>query len=169
MFKLFKHLTTREYIYMIISVVFIVLQVWLNFKIPEYTATIINIATSGSAELKEIVEPALIMLLATLGTATTAVITGFLIAKIAAAYSTSTRERVYSQILTYSPNELNGFSTPSLITRTTNDISQTQFFVSFGFQLVIQAPIMAIWGILKISKSGSQWPIATLIAVIILV
>ncbi|HHX78164.1 MAG TPA: ABC transporter ATP-binding protein [Acholeplasmataceae bacterium] len=169
MIKLFKNLTFKDYIYMAISVVFIVVQVWLNFKIPEYTGKIINIGSNPASELKDMVEPALVMLASTLGSVLAAVITGYLVAKVAASYSSLTRRLVYGKILTFSPNELNNFSTPSLITRTTNDITQTQFFVSFGFQLIVQAPIMAVWGIIKLSKSGTTWSVATIIAVLILV
>lgn len=171
MLKLFKYLKKKDYIYIVISIVFILIQVWLNLMIPEYTGVIIKIATdsTNSHVLADIIQPGGIMLLATLGSAASAVITGYLIANVAASYSRETRSVVYNKILSFSDREMHKFSTPSLITRTTNDITQTQMLISMGVQVMIQAPLMAVFAISKILNKGWEWSLVTLIAVFILV
>ena len=109
------------------------------------------------------------MLLCALGSMASAVIVGFFAARIGAGLSKTLRERVFCKVLGFSMEEINNFSTPSLITRSTNDITQVQMIITMGLQAMIKAPIMAVWAILKISDKSWQWTLATGVAVAVMI
>lgn len=168
--RVLKTLKLKEWIYVVIGVGFIVLQVWLDLKMPDYMSTITELATSGAASgMSEIWKNGGLMLACALGSAVSSVAVGFLAARIAAAVSYRLRSMVFDKVESFSMEEINKFSTASLITRTTNDITQVQMVIAMGLQVMIKAPILAVWAIVKISTQNWQWSVATAAAVIVLV
>ena len=169
MVKIFKYLKRNEWLLVLVSIVFIVTQVWLDLKLPDYMAEITTlIQTEGTGTL-ELVVPGLYMLLCAIGSMMAAIIVGFFAAKIAAGLSMRLRAMVFNKTLSFSMEEINQFSTASLITRSTNDITQIQLIVAMGLQLIIKAPILAVWAVIKISGKSWQWTAATGGAVAVLI
>ena len=166
MIKIFKYLKREEWICMAVSVIFIVMQVWLDLKLPDYMSEItVLVQTKGSA-MSEIWQAGGYMLLCALGSLASSCVVGFFVARIAAAISKRLRSLVYDKVQSFSMEEINHFSTASLITRSTNDVVQVQMFISMGMQVMIKAPIMGVWAILKISGKEWQWSLATGIAIL---
>lgn len=164
MLKQLKYLRKRDWVLFAISVVFIVLQVWLELRMPEYMGEISsNIAVDGDINL--ILENGAYMLACAVASAISAIIVGFFVAKIATGLAKRLRSLVFNKVINFSDAEIKHFSTASLITRTTNDITQVQMIVAMGLQLLIRAPIMAIWALCKIINLNWQWLTATAIAV----
>ena len=161
MLKIFKYLKRNEWLLVLVSIVFIVTQVWLDLKLPDYMAEITTLIQTEGTGTSELVVPGLYMLLCAIGSMAAAVIVGFFAAKIAAGLSMRLRGMVFDKTLSFSMEEINGFSTASLITRSTNDITQIQLIVAMGLQLIIKAPILAVWAVIKISGKSWQWTAAT--------
>jgi ATP-binding cassette subfamily B protein len=168
MFKLVKYLRLREWIFFLISIVFIIAQVWLNLKIPDYTKEITILVQTPGSEMKEVWRVGGLMLLCALGSAGAAVIVGYLSSMIAANLDRQIRYHVFDKVVNFSNEEINQFSTASLLTRSTNDVTQVRSFIGMGLQLIIYAPIMAGWAIAKIANKNWQWSAATAIAVVLL-
>lgn len=168
MLRIFKYLKKDEWTLMLSSVIFIVLQVWLDLKLPDYMAKITMLIQMEGTTVTDLIEPGAYMLLCAVGSMIAAVIVGFFSSKIAAGLSKRLRGNVFNKTLSFSMAEMNRFSTPSLITRSTNDITQVQFFVAMGLQVIIKAPILATWAIIKISNKSWQWTTATGVAVLLL-
>lgn len=168
MIKIFKYLKKNEWIFMLVSVIFIVFQVWLDLKLPDYMAKITTLLQMEGTTVSDLIEPGSYMLLCAVGSLIAAVIVGFFAAKIAAGLSKRLRGHVFDKTLSFSMEEMNRFSTASLITRSTNDITQIQLFVAMGLQVIIKAPILATWAIVKISNKSWQWTTATGVAVLVL-
>ena len=168
MIKIFKYLKKNEWIFVLFSLTFIVFQVWLDLKLPDYMAKITMLIQMDETTVADLFEPGAYMLLCAVGSLIAAVIVGFFAAKIAAGLSKRLRGHVFDKTLSFSMEEINRFSTASLITRSTNDITQIQFFVAMGLQVIIKAPILAIWAIIKISNKSWQWTTATGVAVLVL-
>lgn len=167
MFKVLKRMSKKEVGYILVSLIFIVSQVYLDLKLPDYMSKItMLIQTKGT--MQDILEQGSYMLLCALGSLLAAVIVGFFAARVAAGLSRKLRRDVYYQVSEYSMAEINKFSTPSLITRSTNDITQVQMIVAMGLQLVIKAPITAVWAITKIADKSWEWTTATALAVVFL-
>lgn len=170
MIKLFKHLRTKDWIVIGISIVFIVLQVWLDLKLPDYMSEITTLLQTEGSQMSDILYAGGKMLLCALGSLAAAIIVGYFAARIAANFSQTLRDKLYHKIQSFSMEEINGFSTASLITRSTNDITQIQMIVAMGLQLIIKAPIMAVVAIIKIANKGTwQWSLLTAGIVIALV
>lgn len=169
MIKIFKYLKGREWRQVAISLVFIVLQVWLDLKLPDYMSTITRLVQTPGSAMSEIWKQGTFMLLCALGSVLAAIIVGFFAARIAASFSQRLRSMLFSKVNSFSTHEINKFSTSSLITRSTNDITQIQLIITLGLQMMIKAPIMAVWAITKIAGKGFEWSIATGVAVLILV
>ena len=165
MLRVFKTLKWREWIFAALSVGFIVLQVWLDLTMPDYMEKITVLAVSGTGAGGEIWKNGGLMLACALGSAVSSVVVGFFVARIAAAVSFRLRSRVFERVQGYSMEEINRFSTASLITRTTNDIQQVQMVISMGLQVMIKAPILAVWAICKVVARNWQWSAATAVAV----
>ncbi len=167
MLKLFKNLGKKELLFVIISIGFICVQVFLDLKIPDYMQKITTLVeTSGTT--KEIIVQGLYMLGCALGSLLTSVIVSFLATYIASKFGEATRKIVYRKVLGFSMEEIKDFSVSSLITRTTNDVGQIQMLISFGLQALIKAPIMAVFAISKIAGKNMQFSMLTFIAVILL-
>ena len=169
MIKIFKYLKSKDWALIFISLLFIVTQVWLELKIPDYMSKITVLVQTEGSKMSEIWKEGGYMLLCALGSLVAAVIVGFFISQIAAGLSRTLRSNIFSKIESFSMNEINQFSTSSLITRSTNDITQVQMIIAMGLQILIKAPIMAIWAISKISNKSYEWTAATAGAVIILI
>lgn len=169
---IFKHLKKIDWLFMFISIGLIVLQVYLEFKIPEYTSALTRIAndpTTNSNSLPEVYKNGGLMLLCAVSSMIAGIICSLFVSTISSRFSMSVRNELYKKIFTFSNKEIHKFHTASLITRTTNDVVQLQNFMSMGLQLLVKAPVMAIWGICKISATEISWTIATLVAVVIIV
>ena len=168
MLKIFKYLEPKEWLMTLISFVFIVTQVWLDLKSPEYMQEITILVQIPGSAMRDIWLAGGKMLLCTLGSLAAAITVGFLAARIAAAFSMQLRSRLFNKVEAFSMEEINRFSTDSLITRSTNDITQVQMLVTMGLQLIIKAPITAVWAITKIAGKGFEWTLTTGVAVAIL-
>ena len=148
---------------------FIVVQVWLELKMPDYTKELTKIVQSGTNTMTEVWKNGGMMLLCAAGSMVSAIICSYFISQVASSFSMTLREELFKRITSFSNVEMNQFSTPSLITRTTNDVVQMQNFMAMGVQLLFKAPIMAIWAICKISATDVRWTLATIICVFIIV
>jgi len=165
--KIFKYLQPKEWLFALISLVFIITQVWLDLKSPDYMAEITILVQTPGSPLSGIWIAGGKMLLCTLGSLASAIIVGFLASRIAASFSMQLRSRIFNKVESFSMEEINRFSTDSLITRSTNDITQIQMLVTMGLQLIIKAPITAVWAITKIAGKGDEWTFSTGVAVLI--
>lgn len=168
MIKIFKYLKPKEWIQAVISLVFIVVQVWLDLKLPDYMAEITQLVQTPGSEMSEIWKAGGFMLLCALGSLVSAILVGFFAARIASSFSQRLRSLLFNKVESFSMEEINRFSTSSLITRSTNDITQIQMLVTMGLQIIIKAPIMAVWAVTKIAGKGFEWSLATAGAVLIL-
>lgn len=176
MFKLLKQLKKREWLFALCAVIFIVAQVWLDLKMPDYMNTItqisqggINTETGVPYEMSDIWANGGYMLLCAIGSMVCSIITSFFVVSIAADFSARLRENLYTKVQGFSMSEINKFSTASLITRSTNDVQQVQMMITMGLQMMIKAPITAVWAITKIAGKQWQWSLAVAVAVIVLV
>lgn len=169
MAKMLKYLRTKEWLMAFISLVFIVVQVWLDLKSPEYMSEITVLVQTPGGAMGDIWLAGGKMLLCTLGSLSAAIIVGFFVARIAATFSKQLRSLLFDKVDSFSMEEINRFSTDSLITRSTNDITQVQMLITMGLQMIVKAPITAIWAITKIMGKGMEWTLATGVAVAILV
>ena len=168
MIKLLKNLTKKEWFLALISLILIIVQVWLELKMPDYMSEITVLVQTEGSQMSDIIKNGAYMLGCAFGSLVSAVIVGYLVATVAASFSKSVRKKLFDKVEDLAMSEVKGFSTSSLITRTTNDITQVQMLVAMGLQLMIKAPITAIWAITKILNKSWQWSMTTGIAVLIL-
>ena len=166
--SIFRNLTKVDYLVILLCIGLIFAQVWLDLKMPEYLNVVITAATSPGHSMAEIWSNGGLMLACAISSAILAVVTGFFVAQLATRFSKSLRSQVFSKVQSFSSEEINKFSTASLITRSTNDITQIQMTFAMGMQVLIKAPIMAIWAITKIINTSWQWSLATGITVAII-
>lgn len=169
MIRLFRHMHTRERILVLVSILFIVLQVRLDLAMPDYMSEITVLVQTDGSEMSEILSAGGKMLLCAFGSLLSAVVVGFFAAWISANFSKNLRESIYDKVMSYSDAEINRFSTASLINRTTNDVTQIQMIVAMGLQVLIKAPIMAVMAIGKISTKNIQWTVLTISVVLLIV
>ena len=165
MLKQLKYLQKKEWVFILVAIAFIVLQVWLELEIPNYMQEITFILEMPSPNMSQILEKGGCMIACAISSAITAIIVGFIAAKIATRLARRLRSLVFNKVINFSDAEIKHFSTASLITRTTNDIMQVQMIIAMGLQLLIRAPIMAIWALCKIVSTNWQWTTATAISV----
>ena len=166
--EIFKHLKKPEWGGMIVCLIFIVTQVWLDLKLPDYMSEITRLVQTEGSAMGDIWVQGSYMLFCALGSLISAVIVGFFAARIAATLSKRLRESLYTKVESFSMQEINQFSTASLITRSTNDITQVQMVFAMGLQVMIKAPILAVWAILKILGKNFEWSLVTAGAVCVL-
>ncbi|MGL5346811.1 MAG: ABC transporter transmembrane domain-containing protein, partial [Peptostreptococcaceae bacterium] len=150
MLKILKYLTKKDWFFVLCSFVFIVAQVYLDLKLPDYMSEITKLVQTPNSEMSEILRAGGYMLLCALGSLVAAFIVGYFAAIIASNLSWRLRSNLYDKVECFSMAEINKFSTASLITRSTNDITQVQNIVAMGLQLIIKAPITAVWAVCKI-------------------
>ena len=168
MIKLFKNLRKQELGLMALALVFIVAQVWLDLTMPDYMADITRLVQTDGSTMSEILTAGGKMLLCALGSLISAVFTAICASKIATSFAALIRGRLFSKVQSFSMEEIGHFSTASLITRSTNDVTQIQMLIAMGLQMLVKAPIMAVWAILKISDKKWQWTFSTAVAVVVL-
>lgn len=166
MIKLLKNLRRREKLMALVCLVFVVCQVYFDLRLPDYmTELTVLIKTSGTTA--DIVNIGLKMLGCTAVSALLAVACGYFASKTASGLSFAVREKLFHHVMDIGSEEMQDFSIPSLITRTTNDITQIQMIVAMGLQMMIKAPIMAVWAIIKIL--GKSWQLSAVTAAFVVV
>lgn len=165
MIKLFRYLRKKDWLYIFISLCFIVCQVWLDLKIPDYMSEITRLIQTPDSALGDVLVVGMKMLGCALLSMAATFIVGYFVAVVAAGLSKRLREAVYDKVISFSMEEMGRFSTASLITRSTNDISQVQMVIAIGLQASVKAPIMAAWAITKIINKNLAWSAATGVAV----
>ena len=168
MFKLIKNFKKKDWLIIIVSISLIVMQVWLELKMPDYMSKVTVLVQTEGSKMSEILKNGGFMLLCAFGSLVGAVIVGYLIALLASGFSKNLRSKLFRKVEDMSMSEIKEFSTNSLITRTTNDITQVEMFIGFGLQLLIKAPITAVWAITKILNKSWEWSMVTAIAVVVL-
>ena len=168
MIKIFKNFTKKDWRLIIICLAFIILQVWLDLKLPDYMSKITMLVQTTGSTMDEIIESGVKMLGCALGSLASSVVVAIFAARVATNFAANLRERLFDKVQAFSMEEIGSFSTASLITRSTNDISQIQTLVVMGLQAIIKAPIMAVWAIFKIAGKSWQWTASTGVAVIVL-
>lgn len=169
MFKLIKRLSVREWGMVGHTVAFIFLAVYLDLEVPSYMKEVATLLQTPGVGLDQLMGPGALMLGLSLASFASLVMVGFLAARLAASYTTRLRSDIYSQVLSYSDAEIKRFSIPSLLTRTTNDISQIQLLITMGLQVIVRGPIMAIWAMTKIVGKSEAWLWAVGVAVLIII
>ena len=168
MFKLLKQMRKKDWLLVLVCIAFIVFQVWLDLKLPEYMSEITTLVQTEGSKMADILLNGGYMLLCAFGSLLAAVVTGYFVAKIAANFSRDLRKRIFDKVEDFSLQEVKKFSTSSLITRTTNDVTQIEMLIAMGLQMLIKAPITAVWAITKILNKSWQWSALTGVAVVIL-
>ncbi|WP_195244372.1 ABC transporter ATP-binding protein [Clostridium celatum] len=158
MLKIFKNFKAKEWILFSISIIFVVSQVWLDLKLPDYMSEITKLVQTPGSEMKEILSSGGWMLLCALGSLVASIIVAALAAKMASNFSARIRFRLFDKVQSFSMEEINNYSTASLITRSTNDVTQVQMFIVMGLQVLVKAPILAVWAICKIL--GRNWELS---------
>lgn len=161
MFKLFKNFSKKDIFYIILCILFIVVQVWLDLKLPDYMSEITVLVQSEDSTLNDILIQGLYMLGCAFGSLISAVIVGYFSSMIAADFSLDLRKKIFRRVEDFGTEEIKKFSTSSLITRTTNDVTQVEMLIAMGLQMLIKAPIMAVWAISKIVNKSIEWSLLT--------
>lgn len=156
MIKLFKNLNKKDWTYILICIVLIVFQVWLDLKLPDYMSQITTLIQTEGTTTKDILTQGGYMLLCALGSLVSSVFVGYLAATISSSFSMTIRDKIFSQVEKFQVAEMKKFQTSSLITRTTNDVTQIEMLIAMGLQMIIKAPIMAIWAISKILNKSME-------------
>ena len=168
MTKLLKEFNKKDYFLVLVCTLLIIFQVWLDLRLPDYMSEITKLVQTEGSKMSDILSQGGYMLLCALGSLISAFIVGYLTSYISATFSQKTRKTLFSKVQSFSMEEIKKFKTSSLITRTTNDITNIQMFISMGLQMIIKAPITAVWAILKILGKNYRWSIATGVAVVVM-
>ncbi|MFC3932558.1 ABC transporter ATP-binding protein [Streptococcus dentapri] len=168
MFKIFKRLSAKEWAMIVLSTAFICLAVWMDLKTPEYMSKITTLLQEKGTTTSDIMDPGSKMLMFSFGSFFMTVCVGFLASRTAASFTTRLRSDIFNQITDYSEAEIKKFSVPSLLTRTTNDLTQLQIMIVMGMQVVTRGPIMAVWALTKIWGKSDDWTSAVGVAVLII-
>ena len=168
MLKLLKDFTKKDYLIIFIIILLIIFQVWLDLRLPDYMSQITVLVQSEGSQMSEILEQGGYMLLCAGGSLVSAIIVGYLASLLSASFSRTLMKKLFEKVENFGMEEINKFSTSSLITRTTNDVTNIQMFISMGLQMLIKAPITAVWAVLKILNKSWQWSAVTGVAVLFL-
>ena len=168
MTKLLKEFNKKDYFLVLVCTLLIIFQVWLDLRLPDYMSEITKLVQTEGSKMSDILSQGGYMLLCALGSLISAFIVGYLTSYISATFSQKIRKTLFSKVQSFSMEEIKKFKTSSLITRTTNDITNIQMFISMGLQMIIKAPITAVWAILKILGKNYRWSIATGVAVVVM-
>ncbi|MCD8120493.1 MAG: ABC transporter ATP-binding protein/permease [Lachnospiraceae bacterium] len=162
MIKIFKNMKSRDVWLSLLCLVMVCGQVYFDLKLPDYTAEITVLISSEVTEMSEYIEAGAKMLGCALCSALLTVVVGYFAARIASDFSFDVREKLFRKVSSFGSGEIKKFSTASLITRTTNDITQIQMIIAMGLQMMLRAPIMAVWAIIKIV--GKSWQLSVVVA-----
>ena len=168
MLRIMRYLSKAEIGQMLIALVSIVGQIWLDLTLPDYMSDITTLVETPGSKMHDIWVAGGKMLLVSLGSAACAIVTGYIAARVGASFSQRLRSLEFRKVESFGPAEMSRFSTASLITRSTNDITQIQMFITMGLMMIVKSPIMAVWAVCKIAGKGFDWTLATGIAVAIL-
>ena len=163
--KILKYLKKKDWAFLGVGVLLIVFQVWLEITMPEFTEKLSSGISAGSITMGEVWKNGGLMIACAAGSLAAAIICGWFVSHIAADFAKTLREKLFDKITEFGSEEIGRFTTPSLITRTTNDVVQMQMLVAMGLQVAVRAPVMAIWAICKISASDIRWTAAVIITV----
>lgn len=168
MLKLLKKFKMKEWFLSFIALLLIIVEVWLELKMPDYMSEITKLVQTEGSKMADIITNGSWMIGCALGSLIAAIIVGYIVANVASSFSMNLRKDLFNKVESLSMNEIKQFKTNSLITRTTNDITQIEMVISMGLQLLLKAPITAGWAILKILNKSWQWSVSTAVAVVIL-
>ncbi len=168
MLKLFRYLNPKQWGQAAIGLLFIFGQVWLDLKLPEYMSQITTLVQTPGSSLREVWLTGGYMLLCAVGSVICAFVIGYFSAKITASFSRDLRSRLFHKVDSFSMEEINQFSTASLITRSTNDITQVELLLGMLLSMVVRAPITIVWALLKIVDKGTAWTMVTLLDALVM-
>lgn len=169
MLKLLKDFNKRDWLIVFVALLLIVFQVWLDLKLPDYMSNITVLVQSEGSKMSEILTEGGYMILCAFGSLAAAMMVGYLTSFISATFSQKLRKQLFEKVQNFGMEEIKKFSTSSLITRTTNDITNIQMFIAMGLQMLIKAPITAVWAVFKILDKSWQWSAVTGAAVLVLI
>ena len=168
MFRLFKNFSKKDFLFITLAILFIAGQVGLELKMPEYMSAITRLVQTEGSDMSEILRNGGIMLLCAFGSLVSTIIASWFVSNVGADFTYITRKKIFDKVEKLGINEIKKISTASLITRTTNDITQVRLVITMGANMLIRAPMSAVWAIVKISGKSWQWSTATSIAVVIM-
>ena len=168
MFKLFRKLDGKDVFYIFVCFILIFFQVWLDLKLPDYMSAITRLVQTTGSHMSDILVQGGYMLLCALGSLASAVVVGYFASKISSNFSRKLRKEIFEKVEYFGMEEIKKFSTSSLITRTTNDVTQVEMLIGMGLQMLMKAPIMAVWAISKIVNKSIEWSTITGVGVLIL-
>ena len=161
MLKLFKSFDKKDLLFIFICIVLVVFQVYLDLKLPDYMSEITRLVQTEGSKMKDILIQGGYMLICAFGSLATACIVGYFAANISSNFSKNLRRKIFNKVSDLTTAEIKKFQTSSLITRTTNDVTQIEMLIGFGLQAMVKAPIMAVWTIIKILNKGVEWTVFT--------
>lgn len=161
MFKLFKNFTKKDIAAIITCIALIVFQVWLDLRLPDYMSEITKLVQTEGSPIGEILVQGGYMMACAFGSLLSSFVVGYIASKLSANFSYTLRGKVYNKVLSFGTEEIKNFQTSSLITRTTNDVTQLEMIIAMGLQMLIKAPIMAVWAVSKILNKSLQWSLLT--------
>ncbi|MBQ4583601.1 MAG: ABC transporter ATP-binding protein [Bacilli bacterium] len=168
MFKLLKQLNSKNIFLVMVCIVFIIFQVYLDLKLPDYMSAITRLIQTEGSQMTAILKQGIFMVGCALGSLISAICTGYLASNISSSFSRNVRNQIFDKVENFGMAEIKKFSTSSLITRTTNDVTQVEMLIGMGLQLLIKAPIMAVWAVVKIVDKSFEWSMLTAVGVVIL-
>ena len=168
MLKILKKFKKKEWFLSFFALLLIIVEVWLELKMPDYMSEITKLVQTEGSKMTDIITNGAWMISCALGSLIAAIIVGYIVANVASSFSMNLRKDIFNKVESLSMNEIKQFKTNSLITRTTNDITQIEMVISMGLQLLLKAPITAVWAVLKILNKSWQWSVSTAVAVVIL-
>lgn len=168
MFKLLKEYKAKEYFWIFVVFLLVCIQVFFDLKLPDYMSEITQLVETDGSEMADILRNGMYMIACAFASLLSAICVGYIASNLSATLSLRVRKALFNKVEQLNLEELNHFSTGSLITRSTNDITQIQMFVAMGLQMIIKAPITAIWAVTKILNKSWQWSAATSVAVLVL-
>lgn len=168
MFKLFKNFTKKDIAAIITCIALIVFQVWLDLRLPDYMSEITKLVQTEGSTIGEILVQGGYMMVCAFGSLLSSFVVGYIASKLSANFSYTLRGKVYNKVLSFGTEEIKNFQTSSLITRTTNDVTQLEMIIAMGLQMLIKAPIMAVWAVSKILNKSLEWSLLTGFFVVLL-
>ena len=168
MFKLFKNFTKKDIAAIITCIALIVFQVWLDLRLPDYMSEITKLVQTEGNTIGEILVQGGYMMACAFGSLLSSFVVGYIASKLSANFSYTLRGKVYNKVLSFGTEEIKNFQTSSLITRTTNDVTQLEMIIAMGLQMLIKAPIMAVWAVSKILNKSLEWSLLTGFFVVLL-
>ena len=168
MLKLIRNFNKKDICFILTSFILIIIQVWLELKMPDYMSSITRLVQTEGSTITEIIKQGAYMLGCAFGSLLSAIFVGYLASHVSSSFSMNLRRKIFEKVQEFGTEEIKKFSTSSLITRTTNDVMQIEMLIGMGMQLLIKAPIMAVWAITKILDKSVEWSMLTGACVVIL-